>query len=156
MRVIAKLNMAYFSLFCFNFMVWNVYASLNLVPVTHRTSALEHDSIITRIALEVKNRGHRKLSLLRSISQSHCPRPQAYKGETLLINIANLTRVIDIEYSPSSHVKDEKILTNFDAIVDVQSGITFEALVDALAPLGLIPAVVPEFKGFIEIYHCIC
>jgi hypothetical protein len=136
--------MFFHSLFILFLGVYSTLGSLNLIPVTHRASSHDHDVSVDLISNAVKNRGNRKLSILRSISQSHCPRPQSYKGDTVPINIANLTHIIDIEYTSSANAKTSN---SFDAIVDVQPGITFEALVDALAPLGLIPAVVPEFKG---------
>lgn len=111
-----------------------------LKPIT--THVNDTENILKSIKYD---RNNRLISLKRSISNSHCPRPQNYKKDfkTLQIDVSGFNKILDIQYIENYYINDKKI----DAYVDVESMMSFEDLVNALEPIGLMPAVVPEFKG---------
>eukprot|EP01041_Mallomonas_annulata_P004870 gene4870-9702_t len=102
----------------------------------------------------IKNLKHRKagqqVTIRRKTSESHCPRPQAYKDKSLQVDISKMNNIISILKIKPGDIPDylqPKFSGDFVAIIDVQAMTNMEQLVDQLLPLGIIPAVVPEFKG---------
>ena len=89
------------------------------------------------------------MTLYRNQGQGHCPRPLSYKENSIQIDLSDFENVIKVERvdknSLPSHLKS--ISNDIIAVADVEALISFEKLVDFLLPNGMIPAVVPEFKG---------
>ena len=89
-----------------------------------------------------------RVTLKRSQSEGHCPRPLSYKHAAVQVDISDMKKLISLETLdagtnlPHGYSRKEIV-----AIADVQAMMNMEDLVDALLPRGLIPAVVPEFKG---------
>lgn len=93
-----------------------------------------------------------QLSIRRKPAESHCARPHNYKRNTLSLDMSRFTSVLGVAplHIPTDlplHLRGTLAGTQVCIVVDVQAMCSFEALVDVLLPLGLIPAVVPEFKG---------
>ena len=84
------------------------------------------------------------MALRRKVDQSHCPRPQDYKENSIQIDLSEMNKIINIVNLTSNGIDEYGSIT---AVVDVQAMMSMEDLVDALLPLGMIPVVVPEFKG---------
>jgi hypothetical protein len=85
----------------------------------------------------------RRVSLKRTVSQSHCPRPHGYKQQqsdqtelVTRVDVTPLNRLLQLEISPV----DKQVYAT------VGAGMSMFELVEALLPLGYIPAIVPEFK----------
>jgi hypothetical protein len=85
----------------------------------------------------------RRISLKRTIAQSHCPRPQHYKSkgkgeeEVLVqqVDISTCNKLLRLR------TVDGRVLAT------VGASMSMHKMVEALLPLGYIPAIVPEFKG---------
>jgi len=115
----------------------------------------QHQEILNEISLKLKSRNGKKITILRSSKKSHCPRSQNYKIGTIQVDITELNKIISLTHidHDQSHQSDKDSHLNtinhnlYDAIVDVESSMTMEELVDVLLPHGLMPAIVPEFKG---------
>lgn len=110
-------------------------------------SHVEHMNIISdRMQRNYQMLSPKKIVLKRKIEQSHCPRPQDYKDDSLQIDMSRMNKIIQI--IPLS-TKDATLgkCGDITAAVDVQAMMSMEDMVDALLPYNMIPAVVPEFKG---------
>ena len=103
-----------------------------------------------------------RISLRRKPQQSHCPRPHAYKNNSLQIDLSSFTQVMSLKSIESALVDDGtgavKVPEKFKAymgksagdvssVAEVQAMVNMEQLVDALLPYKLVPLCVPEFKG---------
>lgn len=114
----------------------------------------EHDKAVVRLSQLVKSRPGALLSIRRRPEQSHCARVHNYKRGAVKLDLSGFTKVLGVEELRSMdeippHLRKLALAADNElvAIADVQAMISFEELVDALLPMGLIPAVVPEFKG---------
>lgn len=122
-------------------------ASSPSAPPAAFRSLEEHERRLEGLvqALRGRTKGQR-VALQRSVSQSHCPRPQSYKRDSLLLSISGFDKVLSLSPVQKTQLPRE-LQEYFDSevvdAVDVQACMSFEALVDALLPLGRIPAVVP-------------
>ena len=121
-------------------------------PGAHKTAAEDHGRTVSRLQDLIKSRPRASLTINRKPDQSHCARPHDYKLGSLQLDFTSLTgvlgvRELTIDDIPPHLRKTALLADDLAAIVDVQAMCSFETLVDALLPLGLIPAVVPEFKG---------
>ena len=113
-------------------------------------SKFESDAKVSFLSATVASRPKNSLlTLKRNEAQSHCPRPYSYKLNRTQIDLTTMRHVIKVGYLRPDQIPTE--FANFDseiaAIVEVEALISMEELVDFLLPRGLVPAVVPEFKG---------
>jgi Delta24-sterol reductase len=144
------------------------YGSLD--STVHASFAVDrsvHDAKVSELSRKCQTNSNlspgsvKRINIKRTPSESHCPRPHDYKEGSLQLDLSDFRKVIDVtsidSLSSSSNRKVLKdISRNFDhmlrngdiaGVADVQCMCDMEVLVDALLPLGMIPAVVPEFKG---------
>lgn len=130
------------------------------------------NDVVFRLQNSWNNVSVRNIVIKRSPAQSHCVRPHNYKliDNTIQLDMTSINKVIDIEVISKDHREFNCIPTQFlrlpgnplkvrtydsstdckndhYAVVNVQAMTSMEDLVDRLLPLGLVPAVVPEFKG---------
>lgn len=94
----------------------------------------------------------KKIVIKRKLSQSHCVRRHEYKADSIQLDLSSFTRILRIEPIQHEESVREHLKTAFHrgeivAEAEVEAMTSFETMVDALLPLGMIPAVVPEFKG---------
>lgn len=140
----------------------NHLSSPLVIDGKHSVTLETHDKAVQQLRRQLlSSDGGKKIVLKRNLAQSHCVRPHDYKSEATELDVSMLTKVISVHslddmlkrkknnhercivsQSLRPYCKDEIV-----AVVDVQAMTPFETLVDALLPLGLIPCVVPEFKG---------
>lgn len=93
-----------------------------------------HSVGVSLLQAQIQANPSGRITLKRSPGESHCARQHTYKStEVTQLDLSSFRSVLAI---------DEENLE-----VDVQAMCSFDELVDALLPLNLIPAVVPEFKG---------
>jgi FAD/FMN-containing dehydrogenase len=122
----------------------------NSPPPKRRATKEEHDQLVLHLASLAKGkRQGTALTIRRNPAQSHCARPHAYKEGSVQLDVSSLNKVLSVEPLTVEEIPLHlrKHCDELAAIVDVQAMCSFEDLVDELLPLGLIPAVVPEFKG---------
>ena len=111
-------------------------------------SLQEHDALVKALSDSIRTREEKQLVVLRrKVSQSHCVRPQQYKSGGLSLDVSKLTRLISVGEADKGELPADESYSPLTRVVDVQAFASMETLVDALLPLGLVPAVVPEFKG---------
>lgn len=94
----------------------------------------------------------KKIVIKRKLSQSHCVRRHDYKADSIRLDLSSFNRVLRIEPiehedGVNDHLKSAFRRGEIVAEAEVEAMTSFETMVDALLPLGLVPAVVPEFKG---------
>ena len=93
----------------------------------------------------------KKIVIKRSLSRSHCVRRHEYKADSIQLDLSgftNLLRVEPIEHEVvPEHLRQAYKNGELVAEAEVEAMTSMETLVDALLPLGLVPAIVPEFKG---------
>eukprot|EP01038_Epipyxis_sp_PR26KG_P006994 gene6994-9558_t len=110
-----------------------------------------------------QRKNQQKVVLLRSPSESHCARQHGYKqnNSTLTVDMSKFVDVINVEkigmnidiihylkkwFNHFGDISNSKLQPV--AVVEVESMCSMEKLVDHLFEFhGLIPAIVPEFKG---------
>ena len=90
-----------------------------------------------------------KVVLERKPAQGHCPRPHDYKKGALRLDISPLNQVVKVHDMTASNLVSEELngYSEITAVATVGAMASMETLVDTLLPMGLVPAVVPEFKG---------
>ena len=114
-----------------------------------------HDSVVISLQEDLKSKSAEvtKVVLERRPAQGHCPRPHDYKEGALRLDISPLNSVLSVTALDDASAVGELIAPEFGAYGEVTAVATagaltsMETLVDTLLPMGLIPAVVPEFKG---------
>jgi FAD/FMN-containing dehydrogenase len=94
----------------------------------------------------------KKIVIKRKLSQSHCVRRHDYKAESIQLDLSSFTRILRIEpvqheEDIPQHLRGAVARGEIAAEAEVEAMSSYETMVDALLPLGLVPAVVPEFKG---------
>jgi len=102
-------------------------------PIASRFEA--HTVGVSLLQAQIQANPSGRITLKRSPGESHCARQHTYKEgqQDIQLDLSSFRSILAID--------EEKLE------VDVQAMCSFEELVDALLPLNLIPAVVPEFKG---------
>jgi len=99
-------------------------------------SMAEHQQDVERVAEQVAHRGEDQLiTLRRGKGDSHCPRSEHYKADTLQVDVSSLDGILAV---------DQVAGGGWQALVEPR--VTMEKLVRAVLPLGLVPEVVPEFR----------
>ena len=93
----------------------------------------EHRKFILELQNTLRSNPATLSSLSNSSAPSHMMRQKTYPSLTQSLNIKNLKNVLAIS-------KEERFII-------VEPGVSMEKLVDYTLPHGLIPPVVPEFKG---------
>lgn len=112
-----------------------------------------HEEQIERLSTHIRSRPiSSRIVLQRSPAASHGVRPHGYKQDCFQIDISSFNQPLSIQSIPLSDVPSSWhgcIDFNRDGcvVVDAQAMLDMEGLVDYLLPYGLMPAVVPEFKG---------
>lgn len=140
----------------------NVDSTTSMHSVISQTN---HNAVVNEIsALLQSKQANQQIVLQRNPGQSHCSRPHDYKINKLRIDMSDMTKIIGIEtIGCALKKKDFKIsddlmkyictdseksmVGDITHVVEVQAMASMESLVDALLPYGLVPCVVPEFKG---------
>ena len=94
----------------------------------------------------------KKIVIKRSLSRSHCVRRHEYKADSIQLDLSSFTQLLRVEPIEHGEVVPEPLRNAYKkgelvATAEVEAMASMETLVDALLPLGLVPAVVPEFKG---------
>lgn len=92
---------------------------------------MQHDDCVKNLQDQLKE--NRSLVSLSYSGQSNTTRTKSYKKKSHKLNFANLNRVLKID--------SEK------QVAIVEPRVTMDQLVKATLPYGLIPQIVPEFKG---------
>mmetsp|Transcript_12896 Transcript_12896/g.16960 ORF Transcript_12896/g.16960 Transcript_12896/m.16960 type:complete len:492 (+) Transcript_12896:34-1509(+) len=120
---------------------WLVYFLLinHHIAVSEIQSLTQHQVSIAKIAEQVQQKSDGQLlTIKRAKAHSHCPRSNKYKAGTQQVDISSLDNIVGVEMI-NEHGP-------YCAIVEVEPLVTMEQLVKELLPMGLMPAVVPEFR----------
>ena len=118
-------------------------SSLHASIIDYKENQEIYNDEINKISLLLKSNYNnityrKKIVLKRKIEESHCPRPQLYKENSIQIDVSLLNKVLSLDKNENENIN----------IVETGAMISFENLVDELLiNYNLIPAVVPEFKG---------
>lgn len=111
-----------------------------------------HDKEVAKLSSTIKANPNKVVTIKRKPAESHCARPHNYKKHSVKLDMSGFTKILSVEEAIMDEIPPhlrKLAAANGDlaSVVDVQAMCSFETLVDALLPMGLIPAVVPEFKG---------
>ena len=113
----------------------------------------DHDQKVRQLSEQIRSRpSGSRIVLQRSPAVSHGVRPHSYKRDCFQLDISSYNQPLSIQSIPASDMpSDWHDYINFDRdrciVVEAQAMLDMEGLVDYLLPFGLMPAVVPEFKG---------
>ena len=121
--------------------------------ILQSSAASSHEEQIQRLSTQIRSRPiSSRIVLQRSPAISHGVRSHGYKQDCFQIDISSFNQPLSIQSIPLNDVPSSWhscIDFNRDGcvVVDAQAMLDMEGLVDYLLPYGLMPAVVPEFKG---------
>jgi reverse gyrase len=117
-------------------------AGLNAVAASDRISLTTHQRLVDNVVERISSSTNQTITLRRSTSESHCPRPQAYKKNSLTVDMTPFQNLISVDTCTKDQLPEslKGYSDELVAIADVQALISMEKLVDCLLPLGLIPA----------------
>lgn len=129
-----------------------------LADSRYSTSSQEHEDkmnlLVSQCRFPKSFMGARKKKIVikRSLSRSHCVRRHEYKADSIQLDLSSFTRLLRVEPLDHGEIVPEPLRNAYKkgelvATAEVEAMASMETLVDALLPLGLVPAVVPEFKG---------
>ena len=141
--------------FCCSYLTWAqlLYESLPEIEVYDSVVVALSEQLQTHAQTAEETKKETRIVLQRRPAQGHCPRPHEYKEGALRLDISKLNSVLRVD-SLHAGLSDWELVPveirdfkEIAAVATVGALSSMEVLVDTLLPLGLVPAVVPEFKG---------